>query len=136
MTPEQVNAKIDLLRDNLEKLAQLPQRDYEEFSSDFRNLDSALHRLQTAIQAVMDLGSYAIARRGLPAPATNREILEVLEKAGLLPEGSTDRFGPMFGFRNRVVHLYDRIDSMIVFRILREERGDLKALMDLMLGLL
>jgi len=34
---------------------------YEEFNSDFRNIDSALHRLQTTIQALLDIESYIIA---------------------------------------------------------------------------
>lgn len=42
------------------------------------------------------------------------------------------RAGPIIGFRNRVVHLYDRVDPQIVFRILREQRGDLRDLLRLL----
>lgn len=75
-----------------------------------------------------------MARRGLGAPNTSREILERLEDVGLLPKGSTDRFGPIFGFRNRIVHLYDRVDPEIVYRILREDRGDLEELARLLVS--
>ena len=136
MTPEEVQAKLAVLRDNLEKLALIPQGSFEQFSSDFRNLDSALHRLQTSIQALIDVASYVTARKGLGVPETSREILERLEAAAHLPSGSTDRFGPIFGFRNRVVHLYDRIDPEIVFRILTEQRGDLEELLRLLLAAL
>ena len=112
------------------------QGSYEEFASDFRNLDSALHRLQTTIQALIDLASFVMAHKGLPAPRTSRDLLVELESAGHLPPGSAARFGPIFGFRNRIVHLYDRVDDAIVYRILREEQNDLKDLLDLLLGLL
>jgi uncharacterized protein YutE (UPF0331/DUF86 family) len=125
MTADVIHAKLGLLRDNLEKLAQIPQSTLDEFLGDFRNLDSALLRLQTTIQALIDVGSFVVAQQGLGAPSTSRDILALLERSGHLPEGATDRFGPLFGFRNRVVHLYDRIDPEIVFRILTEERGDL-----------
>src|SRR5207247_2057830 len=128
--------KVMLLRDNLEKLAQIPQSTFAEFAADFRNIDSALHRLQTSIQALIDVGSFALAKLGLGAPASSREILERLEQAGRLPPGAADRFGPIFGFRNRVVHVYDRIDPKIVFQILTEERADLEELLRLMLDLL
>ncbi len=136
MTSAQIQTKLALLRDNLEKLDQIPQQSYEQFASDFRNLDSALHRLQTSIQALIDVGSFVTAGRGLGAPGTSRDILDGLEQAGLLPPGAADRFGPIFGFRNRVVHLYDRIDPQIVYRILTEERQDIEELLLLLLALL
>lgn len=129
MPTEEVQGKIDFVEANLAKLARIPQGSYDEFMSDFRNLDSALYGLQTAIQGLMDLGSHLCASLGLPAPSTSRDVLEALEAGGQLPAGSADRFGPMFSFRNRVVHLYDRVDPKIVFRILTEDRRDLKELL-------
>lgn len=134
MGREQIDAKVDVIRDNLARLARIPQSSYAEFSSDFRNLDSALYRLQTTIQGLMDLGSFLCASLGLSAPSTSRDVLKSLEDSGQLPAGSVDRFGPMFGFRNRVVHLYDRVDPAIVYRVLHEERKDLHALFDLLLA--
>lgn len=136
MTGSEIQTKLDLLRENLQRLDQIPQTSLAEFTADFRNVDSALHRLQTSIQALIDLGSYAVARLALRAPRTSRDILEQLETEGHLPEGSTERFGPVFGFRNRVVHLYDRIDERIVFEILTRERQELRDLLDLLLGIL
>lgn len=133
MTFQEIQSKLDILRDNLEKLGQIPQSNYQEFLADFRNLDSALHRLQTSIQALTDFGSYLIARLGLAAPRSSREILERLEEAGLLPRGSAERFGPILGFRNRVVHLYDRVDPEIVYRILKDDRHELEELFSLLL---
>lgn len=128
MSEDELQGKLALIRENLERLAQIPQGSYEEFDSDFRNIDSALHRLQTSIQALIDIGSMVMAQQGLGAPNTSREILERLEASGRLPPGSVARFGPIFGFRNRIVHLYDRVDPEIVYRVLREDRGDLAEL--------
>ncbi|MBI3268306.1 MAG: DUF86 domain-containing protein [Planctomycetes bacterium] len=136
MTPEELRAKLDVIRENLEAMPRIPQSSFDEFRADFRNLPTALHLLQTTIQALMDLGGYACARLGVRTPATSRDILENLESAGHLPAGSAARFGPIFGFRNRVVHLYDRIEPRIVFGILVNERHDLAALCDLLLVLL
>ncbi len=101
--------------------------------ADFRNLDSALHRLQTSIQALLDIGAVLVSRLGLPAPRTSIDILSSLEEAGYLPEGSSVRFRPIIGFRNRVVHLYERIDEKIVYKILTEERADLAERLELLL---
>ncbi len=136
MNGNDVQRRLEILRVNLERLAEIPQETFEEFSADFRNLDSALHRLQTSIQALLDLGAVLVSRLGLPAPRTSLDILSSLEQAGHLPVGSSVRFRPILGFRNRVVHLYDRIDERIVYRILTEERGDLAELLELLLDAL
>ncbi|MFW5876511.1 MAG: type VII toxin-antitoxin system HepT family RNase toxin [Myxococcota bacterium] len=136
MTAEEIQSKLAILRDNLEKLEALPAGTYDEFVADFRTVDSALHRLQTSIQVLIDVGSFVVAELGLGAPSTSRGVLEVLEEHGSLPQGAAARFGPIFGFRNRVVHLYDRVDPKIVYRLLIERREDLAELADLLTGAL
>lgn len=133
MTLQQIESKLSVLRQNLEDLERIPQASYEEFSADPRNLPAALHLLQTAIQALIDIGSFATAHLGLSAPAHSRDILEALENAGHLPAGASARFGPMLSFRHRVVH---RIDAAIVYRIMHEQAGDLQELLDLLLAAL
>jgi uncharacterized protein YutE (UPF0331/DUF86 family) len=128
MTPEQVQAKLTHLADAIAKLRTMPQSSLEDFRADDRNLDSALHRLQVAIQILIDVGSHVVAQLGLGAPETSHDILERLEKAGRLPSGATARFGKMFAFRNRVVHLYDRIDDDFVYDVVTQHLGDLEDL--------
>lgn len=125
MTDDAVPTKLAIVRENLEKLERIPQASWQEFDADFRNLDSALHRLQTTIQALIDIACYVVALRGLGVPRTSMDALEKLEAAALLPPGSAQRFSPIVGFRNRIVHLYDRIDPQIVYAILTRNRGDL-----------
>ena len=84
MNPRDIQKKIDVLTDNLDKLTILRTKTFEEFSSDFRNIDSALHRLQTSIQALLDIGSYIIGSLGLRTPNTNAEIIEILSEAGYI----------------------------------------------------
>lgn len=47
MRQEDIQTKIDVIVENLEKLSSLKAKTYEDFISDFRNIDSAIHRLQT-----------------------------------------------------------------------------------------
>ena len=86
MKKEDIQTKIDIVLDNLEKLATLKAKTYNDFISDFRNIDSALHRLQTSIQALLDIGSYIIASLGLRTPNTNAEIIEILSEVNLIAD--------------------------------------------------
>lgn len=135
MTIEQIQTKLDLLRSNLDQLQRIPQASLDEFRSDFRNVQAALHLLQTSIQALIDLAGVLVARLALATPRTSHELFERLEEAGRLPPGTATRVAPIVGFRNRVVHLYDRIDEQRVFEIVTTHRADLLDLLDMLLAI-
>ncbi len=94
-----------------------------------------MHLLQTSIRALIDIGSYLCARLGLPSPRSRRKISAKLEEDGRVPRGTTDQITPIVGFRNRVVHLYDRVDSERVFDVLRDHRGDIERFLRLLLAI-
>jgi len=126
MKKEDIQTKIDVVFDNLEKLRSLKIKTYEDFIADFRNIDSALHRLQTSIQALLDIGSYIIASLGLKTPNTNAEIIEILSDAGHVSKDKRATYIKMSQFRNRIVHLYNHIDTETLYKILTDELGDIK----------
>src|SRR4030043_222514 len=103
MNQRDIQSKIDIVLDNLEKLHTFKNKPYEEFAADFRNIDSALHRLQTSIQALLDIGSYIIASLGLKTPNTNAEIIEILNEAGYIVKDKAETYIKMSKLRNRIV---------------------------------
>lgn len=136
MKKEDIQTKIDIVLENLEKLKTLKKLSFEEFVSDFRNIDSCLHRLQTSIQALLDIGSYIIASLGLKTPETSAEIIELLTEEGYIPQERIGTYIKMVQFRNRIVHLYNHIDVEILYDILQHETGDIKELYELLLDII
>ena len=137
MKKEDIQTKIDIVLDNIEKLNSLKTKTYEEFRSDFRNVDSLLHRLQTTIQAILDIGSFIIASLGLKAPNTNSEIIEILSDAGYIPGDKAETYIKMSQFRNRIVHLYNNIDiKKMLYEILQNDINDLKEFYSVLLGVI
>ncbi|MBI5745805.1 MAG: DUF86 domain-containing protein [Nitrospirae bacterium] len=126
MRKEDIQTKIDVILDNLEKLYPLKSMPYEDFIFDYRNIDSALYRLQTSIQALLDICSYIIASLGLKTPNSNAEIIKILSDAGYIPEGKIVTYTDMSKFRNRIVHLYNHIDKKTLYDILVNELADIK----------
>lgn len=128
MRKEDVQSKLDIIPENLEKLEILRAMGYENFTSDFRNIDSALHRFQTSIQALVDIGGYIIASLGLRTPGTSGEVIDILVEHGLLNAEQRDRYISMIQFRNRIVHFYNNIDLKVLYQILQEELLDIREL--------
>jgi len=135
MNASGIETGVAVLRDNLERLAALPQASLPSFAADFRNVDSALHRLQTAIHVLVAIGSYKVARRSLALPDSSRAVVTVLEADDAVPAGTADRHAPLFAFHDCVVHLDEPVDSQRVFDILTQHRHDLGALLDLLLAI-
>ena len=126
MKKEDIQTKIDVIFDGLDKLKFFNAMTYEEFIADFRNINASLHLLQTSIQALLDIGSYIIASLGLRTPNTNAEIIGILKNARLIPEDKAEIYIKMSQFRNRIVHLYNHIDAETLYEILMNEPGDIK----------
>lgn len=128
MKKEDVQSKLDVIPENLEKLEILRAMGYAAFISDFRNIDSTLHRLQTSIQALVDIGGYVIASLGLRTPSTSGEVIDILVEHSLLKTEQRDRYISMIQFRNRIVHFYNDIDLKILYQILQDELNDIREL--------
>ena len=126
MRKEDVQSKLDLIPENLEKIEIFRVMSYEEFISDFRNIDSALHRLQTSIQALVDIGGYIIGSLGLRTPSTSGEVIDILVEHGLLKIERRDRYISMIQFRNRIVHFYNTMNLKILYQILQNESADIR----------
>lgn len=128
MKKEDVQSKLDLIPENSEKIEIFRAMSYEEFISDFRNIDSVLHRLQTSIQALVDIGGYIIASLGLRTPSTSGEVIDILAEHGLLKIERRERYISMIQFRNRIVHFYNTINLKILYHILQNELVDIREL--------
>ena len=126
MRKQDVQINFDTIDDNLEKLNTLSGLSRDEFMADFRNLDTTVRRLQTSIEALVDISRYVIRSLGLPSADSYREVPVVLADAGYFDQTSTAIYDKIVRFRNLVVHHYYRVDPEEVYQILIENLSDLQ----------
>ena len=124
---EKIRTKIQIIEESLKKLNLLEQVEFEEFVSDFRNIETAKHLLQVSIEAMVDIANHIIARLRLKTPKSRRDSFLILQKEGVIDEISVKKYILMTKFRNRVVHLYYDVDSKEVYEILQQDLGDFKS---------
>ena len=79
---------------------------------------AALHRLQTAIEALIDLAFHLSAKLAQRAPADAQEAFTILAGLDVLDPASLGRQRAMIRFRNRVVHGYLDVDHSQVFQMM------------------
>ncbi|MEW5961255.1 MAG: DUF86 domain-containing protein [Chloroflexota bacterium] len=123
---EIVQARIAIIEENLTKLEQIPQANFDEFIADFRNVESTKHLLQTAIEAMVDICSHCAARLRLHTPENGTKLVHALAKANLIPSEHVPIYAQMIRFRNLVVHLYTEVDDQQIYDILQHHLNDFR----------
>lgn len=98
--------------------------------TDLREERFVVHTLQLAIQAALDAASHVVSARRLGEPQSNRELFDALVRAGWLPGAQAPALRNLAGFRNVVVHGYERVDLRIVRDVLDHRLGDLLAFVE------
>lgn len=120
---ELVAKKLALIETSVAELRRLARP--EALEHDVREERFVEHTLQIAIQAALDVASHIVSDERLGEPDTNRQLFDLLRRAGWLTPELADTMKRMTGFRNVLVHGYQAIDIRIVRDVLEHRLGDL-----------
>lgn len=85
------------------------------------------HGLQLAIECVLDIGNHIVADANLGRPKDYKDIILFLGREGIIPEKLVNKLAPAAGFRNILVHEYQKVDTRQVYKSLQEDLDDLLA---------
>jgi uncharacterized protein YutE (UPF0331/DUF86 family) len=121
--PDLIAKKLAHIETCVEELRTLAQP--ARLATDIREQRFVEHTLQIAIQSMLDVASHIVSDERLGEPRTNRELADLLERAGWIPADLAQRVRNMVGFRNILVHGYQAVDLAIVQQVLETRLGDL-----------
>lgn len=99
--------------------------DPNNIEKDVREERFAAHTLQIAIQAALDVASHIVSNQRLGEPESNRELFQKLADAGWVTPQLVMPLRDMAGFRNVVVHGYQRINPAIVREVVQNHLDEL-----------
>ncbi len=67
-----------------------------------------------------------ISKEKLKRPESYQEVFLVLGEHGILPGDFAIKFAPSVGFRNRLVHMYAKIDIVKLYNYLQNNVEDIE----------
>ncbi len=117
--------KLALIETHVHELRTMAQLD--DIDRDVREQRFVVHTLQLAAQAALDTALHIVSDERLGEPQTNRELFDALEAAGWIDAAIARSMRNMAGFRNVVVHGYERVNLDIVRDVVRNHLDDLLA---------
>jgi len=126
MRKQDVQINFETLEENLNMLGFLKRFSFSEFTSDFRNVQSAIHLLQTSIEALADISRYVIRSLKLPTAEEYWQIPMILSDAGYIDPDDAEIYVQMVRFRNLVVHHYYKANPEEIHKILTVNLSDIR----------
>lgn len=121
--PDLVAKRLALIESCVRDLRELSRP--KEISRDVREERFVEHTLQIAVQAALDVASHIVSDERLGEPRTNRDLFDLLARAGIVEEKLAATLRDMAGFRNILVHGYGDVDLAIVRDIVENRLDDL-----------
>lgn len=123
--PDRVRAKLATFAAYCRRLDELAAQPTEAYLPDAAY--EGRYLVQSAAQVCLDLAHHLIASRGWAPTVEYRDAYARLAEHDVLDRELTGRLQDLAGLRNRLVHLYDDVDDVLVHRALQEGRADLDA---------
>jgi uncharacterized protein YutE (UPF0331/DUF86 family) len=74
--------------------------------------------LQRACELTIDIANYLIKSKKLGLPQDSRDSFTLLQQAGLMTIEQMNRLQAMVGFRNTLVHQYQKLDLQIMVDVI------------------
>ncbi|MBI3959112.1 MAG: DUF86 domain-containing protein [Chloroflexi bacterium] len=123
-----IRGKLQLLDEILGNLRSLGGLTSEQLDADWRIKMTVERALQVLVEIVIDISHRLIAESGQTPASSGRDAIERCVQMGAL--SSTEPYQRMVQFRNFVVHMYERIETVFLVDILRNRLGDFERFRD------
>ena len=95
------------------------------FNTDFSRQDAAILNIIRACETAIDLANYIIKNYKFGIPKNSSNSFELLFDNKIISESLYKKMKSMVGFRNIVVHEYQRIEIDIVTAVIKDGLNDI-----------
>ena len=126
--------KIQSIQRCVQRVRQEYHADPEGFEDDYTRQDAAILNILRACELTIDLANHIIKTHKLGVPASSAESFDLLKKAAVIDGGLADHLKKMTGFRNTIIHEYQRMDLDVVISVITSGIDELIKFGDCVIG--
>lgn len=133
MTPAKISKRVvgdrlDWIDKMVAEINALPLKSYEIFKRDSRNIWAAESCLRRTLEALFDIGRHTLAKAFGQGVSEYKEIAIELAKRNVLSQADAELLRTLAGYRNRLVHFYHEVTTEELYRICKDDLGDILAM--------
>jgi uncharacterized protein YutE (UPF0331/DUF86 family) len=100
------------------------------FEEDYLRQDAIALNLQRACEQCIDLANHAIRVRKLGLPKESKDSFRLLAANNIIPRDLATHLEGMVGFRNVLVHEYQRMNIQIMIDVIENRLDDMLLFVD------
>ena len=120
--------KLQHLDEILAKLRSLGPLNRTQLDTDWRTKMAVERAIQVLVEIIIDVSQRIIAEDGQTPAGSGREAIERCVQMGVL--SSIEPYQHMIQFRNFVVHLYERVETIFLVDIVNKRLADFESFRD------
>lgn len=128
---EKIIERVADIKNSVLELDKFEKMDLEEFLKDHNNYNLSAYHLRVALEAVLIIGTHILSR--VPQNGKKKDYTQVilsLADYNVLPKEFSQKIKGMAGYRNRLVHLYGKIDPKELLSVIKENLEDFERFID------
>jgi len=95
------------------------------FEEDYLKQDAIAMNLQRACELAIDMANHVIKSKKLGLPQDSKDSFNLLQRAGLIGAAHLKTLQAMVGFRNVLVHQYQKLDLRIMVDVIEHHLPEL-----------
>jgi len=122
----------EIVLNKIQSVQRCVQRAREEYATDpddfdlnYTRQDAAVLNVLRACEQTIDLMNHVIKTKKLGIPTSSSEGFDLLREEGVIDQPLADKLQKMVGFRNAIVHHYQRMNMQIVRSVIATGLDDL-----------
>ena len=120
-----ITERLTIIRNAVQRLELLSKMPVDEFCRNEDAVDIAENRLRHALEALFDLGRHLVVKSGAGVPSDYRSVIILLRENNILPEDYARQIEGMAGYRNRLIHDYNKVTPEELYVIIETRLSDL-----------
>lgn len=117
--------KTESIRRCVERAREEYLADRSNFLENFSRQDAAMMNIQRGCEQAIDLSNHVVRLLKIGSPANASDSFDMLVSAKIINRDLANQMNDMIGFRNTVVHEYQKINFNIVVAVLEKDADDL-----------
>lgn len=131
-----ITERLGIIQSSVKRLELFTLITKEQFCHNEDAVDIAENRLRRALEALFDLGRHLVVKSGAGIPADYRSVIEKLRESQVIPTDFARQISGMAGYRNRLIHDYNKVTPGELYEIIQNRLSDLTIFCDCVISYL
>ncbi len=119
-----IEEKISLIEEYFYEMEDIIKLDKEEILNDITKLRALERNFQLIVDEMLDINLHFIRELDLKSPSDFQNTFGILADNKILPDNFAEKFAPVVGTRNILVHRYEKVDRDLFISQVKNERKD------------